>query len=92
MHRVSPKMLNTLNTIVSCGVCVVDVDYWFTASPGPSQTYWTLGLGGAAHMWCMSNHGTQETHNQERATVMAARNIYSVYYILPSPINIIDIL
>ena len=25
---------------------------WFTASPGLSQTDQTLGLGGAAHLWC----------------------------------------
>ena len=39
-----------------------------------------------------SNHGTQDkpaitTHTQERATVMAACNICSAYYISPSPIN-----
>ena len=55
-----------------CGVCVVDG--WFTASPGLSQTDWT-GLGGAAHLGCMSNHGTQDkpvinTHTQEEPMAM----------------------
>ena len=40
-----------------CGVCVcVCGGSWFTASPGPSQTDWTLGWlggGGAAHLWCI---------------------------------------
>ena len=31
-------------------VCVVGG--WFTASPGLSQTDWSLGLGGAAYLWC----------------------------------------
>ena len=41
-----------------------------------------LWLGGAAHLWCMSNHGTQDkpaitTHTRGGATVMASCNIAS---------------
>ena len=64
-----------------CGVCVDDG--WFTASPGLSQTDWTLAGWGCTPV-VQSNHGTQDkpainTHTiEERATtVMAACNISS---------------
>ena len=65
-------------TIVECGCGVCVVDSWFRLIG--------LWLGGAAHLWCMSNHGTQDkpainTH------VIAACNICSAVNILPSPIK-----
>ena len=50
-----------------CGVCVVDS--WFTASPGLSQTDWTLA-GWGCTPGVPSHHGTQDkpainTHTQE---------------------------
>ena len=53
-----------------CGVCVVDG--WFTASPGVRLI--GLWLGGAAHLGCMSNHGTQDkpainTHTRRGVTL-----------------------
>ena len=41
-----------------CGVCVVDG--WFTASPGLSQTDWTLAGWGCTPVVHESNHGTQD--------------------------------
>ena len=67
-------------------VCVCVWVSWFTASPGLSQTGYTLGLGEAAHLWCRAiispriNQLSPHTL-EERATVMAACTI------LPSPIN-----
>ena len=51
------------------GVCGVCVDGWFTASPGLSQTDWTLAGWGCTPV-VQSNHGTQDkpaitTHTQE---------------------------
>ena len=56
-----------------CGVCVVDG--WFTASPGLSQTDWTLAGWGCTPVVHESNHGTQDkpainTHTRGGATVM----------------------
>ena len=55
---VDEKEVNSVRSVCVCvcvcvcvwRVCVVDS--WFTASPGLSQTDKTLGLGGAAHLWC----------------------------------------
>ena len=57
-----------------CGVCVVDG--WFTASPGLSQTDWTLAGWGCTPVVHESNHGTQDkpainTHTRGGATAMA---------------------
>ena len=55
-----------------------------------------LWLGGAAHLWCMSNHGTQDkpainTHTQGGATGMAAYTTSSANTIcLKLPINIVS--
>ena len=69
------------------GSCIVTL-----VEGGPTDGWFTAGLGEAAHLWCMNSHGTQDkpainTHTRERATVMAARYICSTYYISPSPIN-----
>ena len=58
-----------------CGVCVVGG--WFTASPGLSQTDWTLAGWGCTPVVHESNHGTQDkpainTHTRRGATGMAA--------------------
>ena len=57
-----------------CGVCVVGG--WFTASPGLSQTDWTLAGWGCTPVVHESNHGTQDkpainTHTRGGATAMA---------------------
>ena len=75
-----------------CGVCVVDG--WFTASPGLSQTDWTLAGWGCTPVVHESNHGTQDkpainTHTRGGATVMAVCNISSAN-ITCSPINILN--
>ena len=62
-----------------CGVCVVDG--WFTASPGLSQTDWTLAGWGCTPV-VQSNYGTQDkpainTHTRGGATVMAVCTISS---------------
>ena len=70
-----------------CGVCVVGI--WSAASPGLSQTDWTLGLGGAAHLWCRAimapriNQLSPHTHIKESASVRAAWTICSARTIFP---------
>ena len=56
-----------------CGVCAVDG--WSTASPGLSQTDWTLAGWGCTPVVHESNHGTQDkpainTHTRGGATGM----------------------
>ena len=58
------------------------VDNWFTASPDPSQTDYTLGPGGAAHLWCMGVIGEHRISQLSPHTLgrsdMSAFNSYSV--------------
>ena len=64
-----------------CRVCVVDG--WFTASPGLSQTDWTLAGWGCTPVVHESNHGTQDkpaiththsrrSHSHDRCTISSA--------------------
>ena len=71
------EILEHANVVCSvegvCGVCVVDG--WFTASPGLSQTDWTLAGWGCTPGVHESNHGTQDkpainTHTRREATVV----------------------
>ena len=67
------KNMSSLIVEGVCGVCVADG--WFTASPGLSQTDWTLAGWGCTPV-VQSNHGTQDkpaitTHTRGGATAMA---------------------
>ena len=76
-----------------CGVCVGGG--WFTASPGLSQTDWTLAGWGCTPVVHESNHGTQDkpainTHTRGGATGTAVCTISSANTTsLNLPLNIL---
>ena len=84
-HPDTPLMSLCIKFLVGvegvCGVCAVDG--WFTASPGLSQTDWTLAGWGCTPVVHESNHGTQDkpaitTHTGGGAKTMAVCTISSV--------------
>ena len=90
--KVNLKRPSRSSHVGRCGGCV---DGWFTASPGLSQTDWTLAGWGCTPGVHESNHGTQDkpainTHTQEEPQPWQLYHQLGEYHQPETPINTLN--